>query len=321
MTRLLLLVAPLLAQIHGLRKWVSTRSLGATSANGAEPLDGNVAALYTWGAPMTVQPIPSNPRSADGCWPGLRMFNVNEKGLLSQVDPVPPILRVSAWLGHPKMAAARINEDGNITRMECGWIGVEVQTPLISLHMARAYIERWGSVSNTEDAWISELSNIAIRPSYLYGADEVAEYIRPFGWRIAGSAHENEKVSHLLQKPSTLDCVITFQGTKSPQDWWDNLQFVTAPFCGLPMSVHQGFRSQTRWMTQNPQWQANIRAKLGKCSRVFATGHSLGGAMATLFTMCIAQAPPKGVRGHIDFKRLGWHQETPELLTPFDPKK
>jgi len=71
-------------------------------------------------------------------------------------------------------------------------------------------------------------------------------------------------------------------------------------------------------MTQDDEWQTNIRSKLGKCRNVIATGHSLGGAMATLFTMCIAQAPPPSHPGHFDFAALGWHQERPELLRPIN---
>lgn len=267
---------------------------------------------------MVVQRVQSNPRSGNGCWPGLRMYNVNVKGGIGihRVDPVPPLLRASAWSGHPQMAVAKMSEDGKIDMKPCGWRGFSVESPKIELHMPRVYIERWGVTGNTEDEWLSTLSNIALRPSYLYGADEVAAYIRPYGWKIVGSAHKNEKVSHLLQDPTSLECVITFQGTDRPMDWWDNLQFGTAPFCGLPVKVHQGFRSQTRWMTQDPQWQSNIRSKLGKCKRVFATGHSLGGAMATLFTMCVAQAPPPSSPGYVDFQSLGWQQETPEVLTP-----
>lgn len=270
--------------------------------------------MYTWGAPCVSSGPMLNPRSEDGCWPGMRMVNSDLEPWWDAIDIVPVIFRLFGFT-HPTMKVAMLSQDLQYEIHPCTALpGFVPPNVAIWLHMPMEYVRRWPVQTWNES--IANLSGLIIRPSYTYDPEMVQERINPYGWKIVGTAHVHDKVSHLLQDPNTLDCIITFQGSVLVMDWIENLQFTDAPFCGLPSKVHQGFRTQTRWMTQSEMWQTNIRAKLGFCKTVTAGGQSLGGGMAALFSACVAQAPTEGLPWEYDYKYLWWKKGVPRRLEP-----
>ena len=79
--------------------------------------------------------------------------------------------------------------------------------------------------------------------------------------------------------------VVSFRGTENVQDWMTNLRYSMAPADSLPPAandstarVHQGFRDAFRSVKEDVDrylpWAEGLP--------VFITGHSLGGALATL---------------------------------------
>merc|ERR1712194_811493 len=132
------------------------------------------------------------------------------------------------------------------------------------------------------------------------------------GWGLVHSAFAQSgflvggrHVQHLLQHPDTLECVITFQGTKSARDILANTQILARPWCSLPdTTVHRGMRNHLKRMVEGDDWQANIRPKLSSCSKVIAVGTSLGSAMAELFSACANFAPAQDT----DFKHISWRK-------------
>jgi predicted lipase len=77
---------------------------------------------------------------------------------------------------------------------------------------------------------------------------------------------------------------IVFQGSNGLKDWADNLDFKkrTIPYEGVnpDILVHEGFISQYKAVRKIIH--EKIKSRIGGSLIVYCTGHSLGGALATL---------------------------------------
>lgn len=275
--------------------------------------DGVVDALYTWGAASPSKGYLEDAKSSDGCWEGLRIVNVNTDRWsgIWEVDIVPPLLSLAGY-EHAKQQVAKIDNHDRIWNYDCGKKFNSLEWGIVPIHMQDRYLSRAGQLPQPAQ----DLTKFALMSTYMTDHTEVANYIKPYGWNYVGTSEEKEKVVHLLQDPSSLECIITFQGTSNNDDWWDNLAIADAEFCGLPRKVHSGFRSQLRWTLEASQFQSNIRPKLGKCAKVTAVGHSLGGALASLFAACTNNAPTSGDGWKYDYKFIQWTKESPQKLPP-----
>merc|ERR1719343_16654 len=72
---------------------------------------GDVAALYTWGAPASAKPGLTNLRGSDSCFPGLRTVTVNGNSM----DAITELAR---WFSyeHPLMPMTELNIDTNTSK-------------------------------------------------------------------------------------------------------------------------------------------------------------------------------------------------------------
>ena len=180
---------------------------------------------------------------------------------------------------------------------------------------------------NTVNRW-QTLGKITIDISYLDASNshdvQKAKHQVPYGYHVEGYAHvTSDKTgiagqSSWLLKHSEGNCVVTFAGTDSWEDWLQDAQVNPAAFCGFldekdEKSLQNG-HSFTFWgfkyhllrMVKSWQFQNWIRPKLKHCTSVDAAGHSLGGAMAILFSTCIHNAPKRGEAGYEDYALMGF---------------
>jgi len=272
---------------------------------------GIVDALYTWGAPQPTKDVLTNPKSSDGCWKGLRMVTVDTSGFIWDGDIVPTLLNGFSY-EHPKMPVAKVDQKNKMHWKPCGWVGFSAEGVKVSLHMGDVYTPRLQA--QNDDAWISKVTTLALEPSYMDDFGEIKQAIKSTGWKLVGSAAKEEKETHLFQDPGSLECIISFQGSARGADWWDNLKFASTDFCGMPSKVHLGFAKQVRFVTQSETYQANIRPKLGSCKKVSVAGHSLGGAISSLFAGCVNGQPAQGAKGWDDYEPMSWKVGSPKKL-------
>jgi triacylglycerol lipase len=75
---------------------------------------------------------------------------------------------------------------------------------------------------------------------------------------------------------------ISFRGTRTPEEWLKDLDFVLAPYAPVKNwgPVHQGF--QLVYLAMQASLEGLVSSAIGTCTDIWITGHSLGGAVSVL---------------------------------------
>jgi len=320
------------------------RSLQPLAKEG-EP--GIVDFTYTFGAPGPASPGLENTRGSSRCFPGLRTWQTEGgTGWVTRskwLDIVPfitnKIFYWHAWMEGEDITVDRLDEKN---MYECNGDHTTVpwsMYPSVGLHDAEKYVET--AASKLCPLW-TNLTIFAGRKSYILNPYVVMYDVIQYGWRGVGYAtHDGTgsvaagpQISHLIQNPGTLECVVTFQGTANFNDWVSNVAIAPVPFCGLTYEdetcgrigtcvvrkkrgsfAHWGFADRLRKITRTNEWETNIHSNLPFCSKLYVAGHSAGGAMAELFTACVANTLHPGEFGYEDdYKYMGFVKAKPQKL-------
>jgi len=264
--------------------------------------------MFTFGAPH-----PSNPKlttKSGGCFNGYRVIAWRDDPLVDNEDVVPTLLVASSY-NHPNVRTLAVVNEGNgvFTTWSCGKNPFRITNPRASLHDKGGYMRNMDLLESSY--WrAKEASAVGLLNSYEGNLATVRSNVGAEGWNLVGTSTSGEDVSHLIQDPGSLRCILTFEGSDSWGDWATDAKAIRVSFCGLPMSVHRGFKSELLTMVESSSWQSNVRSKLGKCSSVDVVGHSLGGATATLFAACVDFQ-----NGSDEYKKMSWSVESPRRMS------
>jgi len=305
---------------------------------------GEVDYLYTFGAPGLGSPRFMHATNEDGVFPGVRTWRTSG----DWNDIVPMVCRVvSSW--HPRMNSEEIacNEQpiahdptDQVSRWPYSiWASLPLHKRIGYYNVTKQRINYYDVTEQRScDLW-NLYTHFSVSVSYEEPAYAI-EHVASLGWRVAGFGFYvggwigGSQHSYLLQHPETLECVVTIQGTRDRYDWAANLAVTAEHFCGYAEEdescgskvgdcstrqergafVHNGFAAHLRNMVQTESWQQGVHAKLSKCSAVYATGHSLGGAAAGLFAGCVSRKLKPDDFGYEDYKWMAWTKGKPELL-------
>jgi len=317
----------------------------ASEAVAAAGEPGQVDFVFNFGAPGSASPGLQNQRGSDPCFPGLRVYQSEPGSLWGKWLDVVTAVANAASFWHPWVPSLEMDVTSETRAWDFGcnlertFQPDSISSGSSALHSAELYIEQL--TATKRDPWYTNMTIFSARKSYMEDPAEVAEHIKAFGWGLVGSASDaggsvygGAQITHLVQQPDTLECTITFQGTTYIQDWLTNFGISAESFCGLTYEdeycgsgpgtcttrrprgsfVHSGFKERLMTIVKTPDFQNNIRPKLSSCSRVYAVGHSLGGAMAELFTACNSRAPKPDEFGYEDYQWMAWTKGSPAHL-------
>jgi len=298
-----------------------------------------IGGIFAIAAPGSAQPGLQNPKG--GCFPGIRWAAVKKQWFGQEADTATTITGIFGFK-HPFMDFKLLDYKDPSGKSKLYNCGRDVQDrpkglSKIALHNKDNYA---AAMKDLDLGWagvMHALSQIGNIESYNKNLTAAGANARKLGWHLIGSAiappgkggYVGEQISHLFQKPESKECIVTFEGSTSFGDWRANLNLQKKPFCGYSKNnafiadddatdheemiqsgqsmVHKGFMDALMEIVKNSDWQTNIRAKFPSCSKVYATGHSLGGAQAELFGACINMAPQSGEDGYEHYKYMGWN--------------
>jgi hypothetical protein len=307
-----------------------------------------VSAMFTFGAPAISYPAASNPGGR--CIPGVRIYTENERlpggGYGKQEDGAAMTTRYP----HAKTPVLVLRDPNQSTSQyfECRHTPNSTdqlveRMPLMKAAMYHewrlhsigdVYAKRLAGLSlpntsrlpkETLDKYIQlglDLAGMAekVYTQSLSGAREAVRRDLP-DWKLVGYAHVPGKSGDtddvlLLQNKETGRCTISFEGSFGMADlgsfWYD----YGTGYCGFH-DVHVGVRNEL-WsitaMPGNPSWASGIKPKLPQCEKVTCVGHSLGGALCELFTLC---ANSNRI-GDPDYDKLAWRKGEPQQMPEID---
>merc|ERR1719468_648168 len=280
---------------------------GAASFRQGQKSTARAIELYTVGCPKMSSNLKKWPR--EGCFQGLRAETEDYQANKDNAKDV--VTWLLSTYRHSEMKTVRLFGDPSRSEEKpCHWNRAKDNEakqvdPNVALHDLDIYINR-------SMAWGGQLGVVAdVGLRYSYEIDPPLNEIRQKGWGVVGKAVVgNEEVSHLLQNPDNLECILTFEGTDRTSEWFNNIDLGWKTFCGNGF-LHGGFIDVLLNMCTSNAWQSNIRPKLGFCSKLSVTGHSLGGAMAGLYVGCVVSKKD----GRKDYENLKFDWKTPKKLT------
>jgi hypothetical protein len=107
---------------------------------------------------------------------------------------------------------------------------------------------------------------------------------------LSSSDYDSVTVLKFDVNDSYRKCIIAFEGSDGISDLTDFVGLNKNPtsYCGRD-GIHSGVKNELWGITHDSQYASLIKPALETCHEVTCVGHSLGGSLCNLFTMCANQ--------------------------------
>lgn len=285
---------------------------------------GEISGLYTYGAPGTALSPFRNEQREDGKFPGLRLVTqrVERVWKITRTyhDPV-PFFAGLVGMKHPHMdllllpvnQAPQLHDASRevslLPRSDFGF--------WVRGHFQDIYYDQLLPHVGAYDPKALELLHLsmAVCPAFNnHSREGNARQAAKVGWNLVAQSTNHrlrkrefifQDNTSLYQNPETQACALSFVHTHHITHWFVNLRFRPSTFCGIK-HVHIGFRNQVLRVLRSSSWAQNMLPAMSACSKLYITGHSLGGAQAQLVAACLQRAPARGQDGWDDYRHMIW---------------
>ncbi|CAK0847122.1 unnamed protein product [Prorocentrum cordatum] len=307
-----------------------------------------VDAMFTFGAPAISFPAASNPGGR--CIPGVRMYTENDRlpggGYGWQEDAAAMHTRYP----HAKTPVFVLRDANKSTSQyyECYHTPMSTDQLVERMPLMKGAMYHEWRLHGITDVYAKRLAGMSLPNTSRLSKEKLDKYIQiglnltdmadktytqnlsaareavrrdlP-GWKLVGYASVMGKAGDqddvlLLQDEESGDCTISFEGSFGMPDLGSFASDYGTGYCGFD-DVHVGVRNELWYITAKPgkpSWASGIKSKLPKCRKVICVGHSLGGALCELFTLCANS----NRFGDPDFNKLAWKKVEPQLMPEVD---
>jgi hypothetical protein len=298
-----------------------------------------VSMMITFGAPAISWPAASNPGSR--CIPGYRFYTQNDPlpggGYGIQEDAAAMYTRFPhaktnvVMLRDGKDSEFKhcihypVDESQLVERMPLWQAAVYHDWAIHSItssYAPRIKTMSFPELTEQQESELERKSSIALKlaimadATYTESLDGSINAVRDQlpGYRLVGFALVpggglDKDAVLVIQNEATLGCTINFEGSYNIADLNSFASDYGTGYCGF-RNTHVGVRNELWTITANHEYQAGIRPVLPQCKYVTCVGHSLGGALCELFTLCANS----NSGGDPDYDKLAWTPGNTKLM-------
>jgi hypothetical protein len=305
--------------------------------------------MFTFGAPAMSFPAASNPGGR--CIPGVRMYTEDDRlpggGYGWREDAAAMFTRYP----HAKTPVLILRDASQSTSqyIECYHTPNSTEQLVERMPLMKGAMYQEWRIHSISDVYAKRLAGMSLPntsrlsketldryiqvglnltemadKTYTQSMSGVLEAVRRDipGWKLVGYAQVPGKAGDLddvllLQNEESGSCTINFEGSFGMADLGSFASDYGTGYCGFG-DVHVGVRDELWHITAkrgHPDWASGIKSKLPMCKKVTCVGHSLGGALCELFTLCANS----NRYGDPDFDKLAWKKGDPQQMSEINP--
>lgn len=216
----------------------------------------------------------------------LKLDEMKVQSMLNGVSVSIP-MRISIEIGLPEISIPQTTTSAQIRSAEASAVSAMREVSAMSelaeaaadeatLAYAKVAQAGWGDIAQSRFHWSNALA-LAACSHLAYSPPATVKQVCESQWRLSGTKFVQHGQTQCFVAAHSDALIVSFRGTKEILDWFTNLDMLERPTS--VGSVHDGFYRAFTGVSARLESQIE---QLGRDKPIVLTGHSLGGALATL---------------------------------------